>query len=377
MFDAKLVFCKDGVLRATHYSSKIPVPLTFLQSQSKYFKNKDLAFLAQWFDNYIVFEKDTTIGSFLNCLDPWKKLWKDYLGKDVPAYILESKKPHLVETTIQPKDEKHPIHYISLNHITELSPHYETERKPGEKLFETGWLKEKRIKFTGYWRSYEHYELLGYSQNYVEHYGVSHYPLNKIVNLPFYLNDRHIILSEDFMIKNSLGNKFRLFHKDGTGVRQFRYKNRGNFHYITEKKEFTLLEAVNGFFHEFSYSPVEREEFKQHIKESLKEAFNECCNEIENPAPNNDENQDCIEQNGNLKVHVHANVYDDVFDHFEKEIKAWESITDKYVTIHKKDDIFRIGGFKEAKVPEKRIRGAMIEEADLSTGYLDKYKKKE
>jgi hypothetical protein len=77
--DAKLVFCKDGILRVSHYSSKIPIPLIFFQSESKYFKNKNLAFLAQWFDNRVIFEKDTTIGSFLNCLEPWKNFWKDYL----------------------------------------------------------------------------------------------------------------------------------------------------------------------------------------------------------------------------------------------------------------------------------------------------------
>ena len=86
----QLIFSQDGVLRARLGDKKPALPLSFLKRESK---TTSLRFLSYWMEKEVSFEKGLTVGSFLECLEPFTDFLDEWIGKDISSYIKESKKP--------------------------------------------------------------------------------------------------------------------------------------------------------------------------------------------------------------------------------------------------------------------------------------------
>lgn len=375
-----LVFCKDGVLRVTCGNSKMPLPLKFLQNEHQTNKDNDLAFLARWWEDDVIFEEGTTVGSFLRCLEPWQKFWQDFIGKDIPAYIAESRRPVLVKSDTDPDVDNRPLDWVKLYYVTEFSAdiHFE-ERKKGETFGQ--WMNaNKKVQFNGYWDVDGHYTLSGYHKGEVEQYGVDHCSMSELANVPFVLGSDHIVHVTDYYCKKYLGKNKSLFNHKAFGLRKLDERKRHQFDYILSKKRHNLKSVVDAFFWWFAATPVSRDAFTESLRDSVKELDDALAEEkkvLENSKHTDEKSsekevvqEDDTGVKGQLKVRVAPGAFDGLTAQMEKEKDYWTEHVDKYKASTGKG-VVRIGSIKKATDLENRVFSSIVEKADLSTGFLD------
>jgi hypothetical protein len=343
-----LYFCNDGVLRAKISDKKPLLPLSFIQAKSE---KSDLRFWSYWWGCNTYFEDGLTIATFLECLEPWKDFWGEFIGKDIGAYIKEARKPIIVK-------EKNSIDWIGLSFKTEISPDISYEREGNEDLL--AWINsDKKIKFNGDWEVDGYYQLSGYKNGYVEHYSVDSMAMNEIANIPLYLNNKQFIYVSDYKIEDLLSEDKVLLNKTGFGIREIKNENpdKKSFKYIRANKESSFRDIVEGFFWWFASNPIRREEFNEDIKKSIEE-----CDWFNNRIDKEDVNKEIIS-----KVEIAPNAFSGIIKETNRKTDYWEEM----IELAKQENIMlKIGKYSSVGFPENRIFANIVQEEDLSTDYL-------
>ena len=83
-----IYFCADGVLRAKFAENKPMLSLKFIQENSP-FKNNDFRFMTKWWESHTFFEKDLTVATFFQCLEPWIDFFSLLTSVDMKSYLQE------------------------------------------------------------------------------------------------------------------------------------------------------------------------------------------------------------------------------------------------------------------------------------------------
>lgn len=357
--DFTLFFCADGILRAKWDDKSPLLPLSFIQEQS-IFKDNDFKFWSRWWESNTFFEEGLTIANFLNALTPWSDFWSDMTGKDILAYIKESKKPTLV------KDDKDTLSWACLFYSTDVKVDIEFEKFASslefDDDFDSFFNNPQKIRLSGDWEIYSKYTLSGYKKGVQEHYGIDSCPLNEIANLPLYLSNRHKLYIFDNSVTDILSENQLLLNNQAYGVRVATNNSKEQRHtikYIEGNYYHNIRDIIEGFFYWFPSNPVHRQEIKEQIEQSL------AALEIEKEDLNNTDIRENTEDK-KLKVVVSPNAFDGLIESAKKDKSYWDSLIEKT-----KDSnvIPRIGTLKVGVTPESRVFGMIVEDKDLSTEY--------
>ena len=371
-----LVFCKDGVLRVFCAGSKVPLPLKFLQENHKT-KNNDLAFMARWWEEDVSFEKGTTVGSFLRCLEPWQEFWKDLIAKDVPAYIAESRRPIIVKKYDSEEERKNdrPLDWIKLYFVTELSTsvHFEPREK-GERF--SAWLNSnKKVQFDGMWDIDSHCCLSGYHFGEVEQYSIDHTSMSELANVPFVLSNENITYVQDHYVNKYLGKKSKLINPEAFGLRKLDEDQESGFNYILGYKKFNLRSVVEAFFWWFASNPERREEFTESLKESVKELDETLKNEKIKEGKTKEDEKELTKEDtgikGDLKIKIAPGAFDGISERYDAEQNYWTNQVKLFKATPNKQ-VVRIGKIEKATPLENRVFASIVKKENYQTEFLDK-----
>lgn len=359
----QICFCKDGIMRLKH-SEKPMVPLSFIQ---KKYKNKsDFSFWSIWWNCETMFEDGLTVGDFFSCLQPWAEFWSDFTHKDILSFIKESKKPLLIKNQSNRAD----LSWISLSYFFDMDLELEYQREISDMTDLNKWLNQKRLaRLTGDWNINGYYKLTGYKDDVIEHYSIEHSPMNELVNVPLILNNKQIILFQDFNSKEILGKKAGLFKDNAFGVRKAKINSEyGNFVYLHAqgKKTHSLKDVIQGFFFWFPENPVMREEFNESLRLSLKDN-DEQLTDDNNVIPLFKKDLNVKSKKSGKKIKVAPGAFDSLIESLNSSNEFWDDLLK--LASNDKNVVLKIGDLKEAKVPEKRIYGYIVKDEDLSTPY--------
>lgn len=312
-----LVFSSDGVLRVKINNEKPSLPLSFIKEQSK---NSELRFMSYWLNQKAIFEHGLTIGSFLNCLQPFQDYLDDYLLKEISAYIKESKKPIAVEKRID-------FDWVTLFHHSTISGQNET-------------VKEGSIKQTilsNRWKLYNSYMLCAYKKNLNEHFSIDQYPIQKIQHLPLFLDKHSRLIINQKEISNIDKNQY-LINNQGFGLITQNIDGY-SIDYLLIEKEYTLNDIIQGFFKFFNKTIENRE-----IEKELLENFE---NELEE------------EETETVKLKIHGGILNQAIMEEEEKNQTWNDLVK---LASKKQYIIKIGKINEGSLPETKLFGYSVNE---------------
>lgn len=331
----KLIFSQDGILRARLGDKKPALPLYFIQKESNV---SLLRFLSYWLEKEVSFEKGLTVGAFLNCLEPFKEFLNDWIGKEVSAYINESKKPIAIE-------KRKDFDWITLFFSYTIS-----EQNKREIIKNTDDLKNifnADKKLINKWKIYDNYMLSAYKKNEEEHYSIEGLSMNEVQHIPLFLDKeaRVIINQKDI---ESIDKKRGLLNKNSFGLMRQTIYDDYKVDYLLVDKTHTLNSVLDGFFKLFPLNIEKREE----NNESLKEFFEEI---------NGEENYlTLVEKEDNKSVlKIHAGAFNSILDELKEKEKIWDNFVKKATVSH---EIIKIGKIEEGELPQKKIFGATVEE---------------
>lgn len=311
-----LVFSSDGVLRARLGDSKPALPLLFLKSQSNH---SELRFMSYWLSKMVIFEEGLTIGSFLTNLEPFQEYLNEYLGKDISAYIRESKKLISIE-------QRKNFDWITLFHNYTICEINELNED-----------KEKLL--TNQWKIYENYSIAAYNHDDSEHYAVEKYAIQKIQHIPLFLDKNTRIIINEKEIE-SIDKSKRLLNEQAFGVIQQELEKDYHLKYLLCQKTHTLTQVIEGFFKYFNVNISSREneiEMLEDFIEDLEEDATENC----------------------TKLKIHNGYLQQAINEMEDKEKQWNNLVHKAI---KENTLVKIGKVTEGIVPEKKLYGTTIKE---------------
>lgn len=358
--DFDIHFCSDGILRAKLSNDKPMIPVKFLQDNGVS-KNNDFRFWARWWESNIYFESGLTIGKFLSCLEPWGDFWSDLTGKDVVAYIKESRIP----IVLKKEENERQLSWISLAYHTDLSPisEYSDQNKNSENILGNinEWMnKAINTRLTGEWEVYSSYKISGFYEGREEQYSIYYSPMNKLANVLIVLNDKQLIYFSNWKLNQILGNgKNHFFKDDAFGLCSLKD---GFIQFIVGQKHHTMRNIVEGFFNCFPSNPIRREELQSRTRELSN--INE--NKIEEVIKSNiidlftKEKQNIVNDK-NQKINI-DNPLNPIIFSIKNDEEYWEEMLKK--SYKQNNVILKIGKIEEAKAPEKRIYGYLIKNDD-------------
>lgn len=339
--DGRIIFCSDSVLRfQSMMDDNSAYPMTLLQDVIGNGES-DPHFLLRFFEHETVIEQGTTLANFFIALGPWAKLLEAYLGKDVDAYIKAVRKPSEVQNDGQ--------EWIGIYRKTDIFR--KTESRSFSEFDNINDFFSQKSKPTKQFNIENGFAAAKFKMGDEERYSISG-GLNEIKNLP-------VVLINDEAVGGFLGGKVSLFNKSVSGVHNGEY---GSF--ITGEADFTLREILVGLFNDglFYYSPQVADDAHEQLLEAVAQldslnadqSVAEVEAEIDLPETAN-------ENEASKKVVVVPGAFDSVISHFEYEKGAWTQIKKKAKAV--KGSPVRIGEIVEAKAPEVRIYGKLIEKS--------------
>lgn len=337
MIEGMLIFCSDSVLRfQSMMDGDTAYPMTILQDV---IGENDPYFLLNFFEHDTVIEQGTTLTNVFLALEPWAKMLQAYLGKNVEAYIKAVRKPAEVSN-----DAKE---WLGIYHATEILR--ETSGRPASEFKSIrDFFNQKRTP-TKRFRFESGFSACKFKIGDNERYSISG-GLSDIKNLP-------IVLINEEAVAGFLGGKVSLFDKGIIGVHESEY---GSF--IVGDTDFSFREILVALFQKGLL--FDTPEHADRVYEELTEVFSRIEQDKATepdvklePIPNVPETA-----NGNdapRKVIVAPGAFNSVLDHFEIEKSVWERIKEKAKSVD--GSPVRIGEIIEAKAPEVRIYGNLIE----------------
>lgn len=361
-----LVFCADGHLRVRNGKNPL-VPLKTFQEESG---RNDLAFMASWWEEPLIFEQGLTIGTFLNGLAPWADFWSDFLQKDVGAYIAESKKPVPVE-----KDRD--LWYAMLSYVVEYDVDFRSNKTMADFDSFTDYLNDDTPPtILPFWSSGSGYRLSGYKKGEIEQYSIDHSPMNELAHMPLVLNHYEILVSSDFMLNKHGLKKQTLVNPKAIGLRKTS-KARGKqaFTYVLGERHHRLRDVVEAFFWWFARTPEGRDRFNDVIHESVEALDRERATEKESTeetskvvpisedveVPVNEETSDTDEPK-KMKVAIAEGAFDGLIAHSKWEDELFAKALSR---AKKSRATLKIGKVQEQPLPEKRVFGYIVEDEDF------------
>lgn len=311
-----LVFSSDGVLRAKLGDNKPALPLFFLKTQSKH---SELRFMSYWLSQTVIFEEGLTIGSFLTNLEPFQDYLNEYLGKDISAYIKESKKLISIE-------QRKNFDWITLFHNYTICEINELN-------------EEKEPLLTNQWKIYENYSIAAYNYDDSEHYAVEKYAIQKIQHIPLFLDQKTRIIINEKEILN-IDQSQMLLNEQAFGVIKQEVAKDYHLKYLLSQKTHTLTQVIEGFFKYFNANISSREneiEMLEDFIEDLEEDTNE---------------------NG-IKLKIHGGYLQQAITELEDKEKQWNNLVHKAI---QENTLVKIGKITEGLVPEEKLYGTTIKE---------------
>lgn len=311
-----LVFSSDGVLRAKLGDNNPALPLFFLKSQSKH---SELRFMSYWLSQTVIFEEGLTIGSFLTNLEPFQDYLNEYLGKDISAYIKESKK--LISI-----DQRKNFDWITLFHNYTICEKNEFN-------------ENKEQLLTNQWKIYENYSIAAYNHNDNEHYAVEKYAIQKIQHIPLFLDKNTRIIINEKEIEN-IDQSQTLLNEQAFGVIQQEVAKDYHLKYLLSQKKHTLTEVIEGFFKYFKDNISSRENEIEMLEDF-----------IENLEENTTEND--------INLKIHGGYLQKAITEMEDKEKQWNNLVHKAV---QENTLVKIGKITEGLVPEEKLYGTTIKE---------------
>jgi hypothetical protein len=368
--DFELYFCTDGILRAKLNDDKPMIPVKFLQDNGVY-KGNDFRFWARWWECNTYFEAGLTVGKFLSCLEPWGEFWSDFTGKDIVAYIKESRRPIVISN--EEKDENETsLSWISIAYHTDLSPlsEYSDDDDDFEDILDdiNEWInKPKNTRLTGEWEINSSYKVSGFVEGKEEQYSIDYSPMNKLANIPIILSDKHILYFSNWKLNQILGeNKEHFFQNNAFGLCSIK---EGFTKFVIGNKIHNIRDIIEGFFWWFHSNPASRNEFIETVlerKDAIDEAIEASLKEKEELLQSNvinifDKKTENIEsKQEKMKVNISNNAFSPIIMSMEKDKSYWEEMLEK---AYKNNNIvLKIGKIEKAKSAEKRIFSYIVKD---------------
>lgn len=335
--DGRLIFCSDSVLRfQSMMDGDTAYPMTLLQDVVG---ENDPYFLLNFFEHDTVIEQGTTLTNVFIALEPWVKMLQAYLDKNVEAYIKAVRKPSEVSNDVQ--------EWLGIYHKTEIFR--ETSGRPASDFKSIRDFFNQKRNPTKRFRFESGFSACKFRMGDNERYGISG-GLSEIKNLP-------IVLINDEAVGGFLGGKVSLFDKGIVGVHDSEY---GSF--IVGETDFSFREILVAlfqgglFFDTPEYGDRVHQEVTKIASRMKKDKAVKPDVEPE-PKPNVPETA-----NGNeapMEVTLAPGAFNSVVGHFEYEKIVWDRIKEKAKGVD--GSPVRIGEIVEAKPPEVRIYGNLIE----------------
>lgn len=306
-----IVFSSDGTLRAK-LDDKPALPLFFLRDKSKV---SEIRFMSYWFNKKAIFEEGLTVGSFLSNLQPFEKYLNEYLGKDISAYIKESRKLISIE---QRKD----FDWICLSHSYTICEQSE--------------INEDKEKFLiNEWKIFENYNIAAYKYEDNEQYAIEKYPIQKIQHIPLFLDSNTRIIVNDKEIQ-LIDNGKVLLNKKAFGVITKEIENHYQLQYLISKKDYTFRDVIEGFFKYFNVNISSREKQVEMLEDFIEEI-----------------------KEDEVKLKIHQGYLEQVMNEAKEKENEWS----KFVQMAaKENNLVKIGKMKESVIPESKLYGTSIEE---------------
>lgn len=392
--DGQIIFCADGVLRIYFGSPLLSVKDVQEHEKLAYQKkhNKPLSdykFWTNWWHSEVLFEKGLTLGKFLQCLEPWAEFFADLTGKDVPAYIAESKKLII-------KDSQYENAYLALFSETEFSADrrypeddLDDENDTAHENFLKMLSNGKKAFYDGNWTWWNKYMITLYYKGESDHYSVSSSPLNKFAHLPIYL-DEHQYMYEFDTLSRSVEKHRILINENVHGVQKAYspHDTTGTpICFLMGKKRHTTREVIEGFFNFFAPDPQTRdyrnEEIQDLVDRGTLEEDDEPTEIVENDKtvarlvlikegqelpqtlPESNSNSEKEGQSGKtteFEVVTDEGAYDDLFNFWDQQIFYWQGVVE---SISKKPEVvIKLNYVQPDSRPELRMFGMIVDKID-------------
>ena len=328
----QLLFSSDGILRVIFLNDKPKLPLYFVKEKSQI---SELRFMSNWLSKSVLFEDGLTIGTFLECLSPFSLFLDEYLGKNITDYITESKKLVSINNMLD-------LDWISLYHNYTISELNKTIKND----------KCTKIHLINKWKMYDNYSLSGYKKTEQKPYAVSHISLERIKDVPLFLEKESRVIINEKDIELIDKSKKLINENSFAIIKQNIYEN-DSVSYLLTEREHSLDLVIKGFFEQFEKTIEDRESANSIEIDFL---INEEQENIKLVSEENI-NEEVIENDIQLKIN--GDVYNNLIQNIEEKSNYWNNLAK---TAYSENKIIKIGQICEGVSPEKRFFGLIIEE---------------
>lgn len=204
--NGKLIFCKDSILRfCSVYDEKNLIPLNCLEDSENEFKT-----LLKYLNKTIMIQEETTLGSIIISLEPWKNAIKELLGNNIESYIKEIKNISIMHDEFE---------WINISKKTEVTTNYKNEN-------------------LGFFKIKSNFEICGYKYNDNNDFSIAT-DIHKLKNVPVIFTKKNYIIG-----KKNTTEKDMFLNKSISG-----FFERENHYFIKdESSTITLYDFLETIF---------------------------------------------------------------------------------------------------------------------------------
>lgn len=338
--DGKIVFCKDGILRfKSDYDDEKIIPMVLIQDV---LENTTAKTFLQMLKRNAIVEAGSTIGSFILCLEPWAEHAKDYIDRDVVAYIKEIRKPSASENAFDK---------IELSKSIHIGRELDYGKMPEDMDF-IDWLNsDKDPEILNKFSIEINTGVCGYNNEDASNYSMSCTSIQEIKNVPFIINKKtHIVEYCDSRTKE----KGYIMNTNTEGVHNI---NKMMFVETKDDNYYTFESLIDAVFCDglFYYSPSGSE----HTKEILNDIVEDIKEREE--AKNNENNlKENDEDNKKREIKIADGAFSSIISHSMAEKEEWLEITSKLKNNSRYP--IRIGKIEEDVPEDNRLYGMILDE---------------
>lgn len=238
-----IIFCNDGWLRTKTVDGKL-VALKSIQEKTK---EDDVEFLSSWFNNKVMFEDGTTVGTFFKCFSPWVNHLNKYTKINLSKYIEKCKKPRLI------KETNYQYFLINTIHGTFNGFHF-----LGEEDF-INYTKVSVVRGFGFNDTFKN---------------ITECIFDDVIHLPLLLNKTQTHMIQEESISPVAANKY--IYNDFLKAKKIKKRSKPGYDvisYWTSKKDYLFKEIIDEVLPFFKKEPPTTEnesiEFNEVVKDIL------------------------------------------------------------------------------------------------------------
>ncbi len=391
MMDFTFFFCLDGQLRIQYLNQEPLIDAQFLIEEQ--FAGDNQKFWLRWRETPAVFEKGLTVGAFLKALEPHHEFWSDWCGKKIIEFIMEAKKPHLVQSEDM-------FDWIELRWHHYVSPRAEYYRDKSQNEGTKLNIKEMmalptKVRMGGRVDFERYMAMTAYSEAECEHYGLTGVKINDIANTIICLKPR-----ENIFIGNTHARKFpemgSLVNREHVSVHKYNNENDkgiGEQMWLEADTFYTVADVIEGFFSEMEYSIEARDKNVAYLTQILTEFQNDAkyaeikaaqsleeldanvnkIIELEDAEEKNDDalsnvvsikSGEALGRDEIEKIEVQYNP----MEHLDQKSAWWLEMKKKYTL---NAEIIKMAPKELGESPDNRIYGRPVEDEGKTTDWID------